>query len=129
MTKGPYELVRQMVAIFEDLSIPYALGGSVASSMLGEPRSTVDVDFAVVIGEEGQDRFLDRVAVQFYVPTDSARDAIRLHSSFNLLDTANALFSLVNIIADQMISHPKQAAAAFAKIPENKKQAIKKRDV
>ncbi len=51
MSKGPYELVRQMVAIFDELSIPYALGGSVASSMLGEPRSTVDVDFAVVLGE------------------------------------------------------------------------------
>ena len=46
-TKGPFDLVCQMAEILDDLEVPYALGGSMASSLLGEPRSTVDVDMAV----------------------------------------------------------------------------------
>ncbi len=32
---------------FEKLGVDYALGGSVATSVQGEPRSTNDIDFAV----------------------------------------------------------------------------------
>lgn len=42
MTQGPFALVQQMAAIFDESGVPYALGGSMASSLLGEPRSTVD---------------------------------------------------------------------------------------
>jgi hypothetical protein len=43
-------------------------------------------------------------------------------------DTAMELFALVNIIADQMISRPKQAQAVYAKLPQHKRDAIEKRD-
>ena len=43
-------------------------------------------------------------------------------------DTALKLFSLVNIIADQMISNPKHVEELYAKIPESKRKAIEKRD-
>lgn len=47
MAIGPLDLVRQVTQILDDLEIPYALGGSLASSLFGEPRSTVDVDLAI----------------------------------------------------------------------------------
>ena len=34
---GPFGLVLAMAAIFDELGVPYALGGSMASSLLGEP--------------------------------------------------------------------------------------------
>jgi Domain of unknown function (DUF4145) len=43
-------------------------------------------------------------------------------------DTAIKLFELVNIIAEQMISIPKHVDEVYAKIPEEKKKAIDKRD-
>jgi hypothetical protein len=43
-------------------------------------------------------------------------------------DTAIKLFDLVNIIAEQMISIPKQVQEAYNKIPEEKRKAIEKRD-
>ena len=52
MTKGPLDLVSQVATILDGLEIPYALGGSMASSLIGEPRSTVDVDIAIKLGEE-----------------------------------------------------------------------------
>jgi hypothetical protein len=42
--------------------------------------------------------------------------------------TASSLFSLVNIIAEQMISNPKHVDELYAKLPEEKRNAIDKRD-
>jgi len=91
MTKGPLELASQVATILDGLGIPYALGGSMASSLVGEPRSTVDVDIAIKLEDEAGAALLERVNAEFYVPTDSARAAIRAHSSFNLIDTAHGL--------------------------------------
>ena len=77
MTKGPLQLVSQVAGILDDLDIPYALGGSLASSLIGEPRSTVDVDIAIRINEGTEAALLERVDAEFYVPMDSARAAIR----------------------------------------------------
>ena len=43
-------------------------------------------------------------------------------------DTANRLFSLINSIADQMISHPKNVEKLYEKLPPSKREAIEKRD-
>ncbi len=43
-------------------------------------------------------------------------------------ETALGLFSLVNQIAHQMITVPKEIDALYAKLPESKKEAIAKRD-
>lgn len=38
------ELLRHLVRAFEELEIPYALTGSIASMAYGEPRTTLDID-------------------------------------------------------------------------------------
>ncbi len=43
-------------------------------------------------------------------------------------DTANRLFDLVNSIADQMITHPKNVGELYEKLPPEKRKAIEKRD-
>lgn len=44
------------------------------------------------------------------------------------MDTAKALFRLVNLIAEKMITEPKEVEAIFESLPEEKKQQIEKRD-
>lgn len=44
------------------------------------------------------------------------------------VDTAEALFALINLIVDRLISEPKRIEAMFDKLPENVKNAVKKRD-
>jgi hypothetical protein len=91
MSKGPLELVGQVAAILDELGIAYALGGSMASSLIGEPRSTVDVDIAIKLEGQAGAALLERVDAAFYVPIDSARAAIQARSSFNLIDTTHGL--------------------------------------
>lgn len=43
-------------------------------------------------------------------------------------DTANRLFSLINSIAEQMITHPKNVEKLYGKLPETKRKAIERRD-
>jgi len=43
-------------------------------------------------------------------------------------ETAMGLFDLVNMIVEQMISHPKHVQAMYSKLPAGKRAAIEKRD-
>lgn len=89
MTVGPLDLVRQIALMLDELEIPYVLGGSIASSFFGEPRSTVDIDLAVLLDGDRGDALLERATTVFYTPVDAAQKAIAAHTSFNLVDTAN----------------------------------------
>lgn len=44
------------------------------------------------------------------------------------VDTAKALFKLVNLIAEKMITEPKEVEEIYASLPEDKKQQIEERD-
>jgi hypothetical protein len=91
VTSGPLDLLDRVVAILDALDIPYALGGSLASSLVGEPRATADVDVAVRLDDESAPALLERLGAEFYLPTEDARAAVRQRSSFNVVDTASAL--------------------------------------
>lgn len=41
------DLLRHLVSVLEELDLPYALAGSIASMAYGEPRATLDIDVVV----------------------------------------------------------------------------------
>jgi hypothetical protein len=47
MTIAPLELAAQVGAPLDQIDVPWVLGGSVAGSLIGEPRSTLDIDMAI----------------------------------------------------------------------------------
>ena len=79
--------LRSIVETLEQLGLTYGIGGSVASSLYGEARSTLDVDISVVLP-------LDRVlaftqafqALGYYAFLDAILDAIVAHQPFNIID-------------------------------------------
>jgi len=70
---SPFDLVAEISGLLDELAIPYVLGGSVASSLIGEPRTTVDVDVAVRLRLDDLDRLAARVADSYYFPAQAAR--------------------------------------------------------
>lgn len=72
--------------IFEKLSIPYRIGGYLASSAYGIPRSTLDVDIVIDI-QKNQIPLLVKEFPQeeYYIDADTIYDALRYHSSFNII--------------------------------------------
>jgi len=61
-----------------------------ASSLFGEPRSTVAVDIAILLTTDREAELLERMTAEFYVRVDAARAAMRTHTSFNLVDLPSA---------------------------------------
>ena len=45
------EFVAPLIEILHKHTIPYAIGGSVASSYYGEARTTQDIDFSITLDE------------------------------------------------------------------------------
>ncbi|MBD2187198.1 hypothetical protein [Pseudanabaena mucicola] len=86
MLTDPVSLALDIATIFNDLNIPYLVGGSVASTLMGEPRATEDVDIVADLTIEKITPLLQALQPRFYVSEDSVRDAIRFKRSFNLID-------------------------------------------
>lgn len=82
---------RPVVEALTALGVAYRVGGSVASSALGVPRSTLDVDIVCTIDEQHVTDFVARLAPAYYVDADMIRDAIRRRSSFNVVHLATMM--------------------------------------
>jgi hypothetical protein len=70
----PFSIVAQVAEVLDRAGVPYALGGSAASSILGEPRTTNDVDFAVFLPETRVDAVLAPFEADFFVLAGDAFD-------------------------------------------------------
>ena len=70
---------------FESLGLRYTVGGSLASSMSGEPRSTLDVDMVVAILETDIAPLVAALGTEFYVSEDGLRRAVHERSTANLI--------------------------------------------
>jgi hypothetical protein len=95
----------------------------------------------VVLGERGQnidDDIASLVRKGLPQLVQQALDAVRVigneavhPGTLDLKDdtsTATKLFGLVNIITEQMISHPKHVQDLYTKLPQSQLEAIEKRD-
>jgi hypothetical protein len=78
--------IARVAAVFDQLRTPWAIGGSLSSSVHGEPRSTNDIDFIAVLRPEQAREFVSALGPSFYADADVAADAIRRRASFNVID-------------------------------------------
>jgi hypothetical protein len=75
----------RLLAVLDRMEIPYEVGGSVASSAHGIPRTTLDVDIVVDLKPEQIDGFVEEVRQEFYA------DAIRIRAAFAMGRAANLI--------------------------------------
>jgi hypothetical protein len=87
----PLDHIVHIGRILDALDIPWVLGGSMASSIVGEPRSTMDVDVAVRLDLAGVEGLVAAVADEYYVSEDMVRDAVVRYSAFNLIHFATGM--------------------------------------
>ena len=69
----------------EQIGIPYAVGGSFASSLHGVMRSTLDVDIVADMRLEHIKPLVAALSKEFYADDEMMKGAIEHHSSFNLI--------------------------------------------
>lgn len=85
MSDNPVPAALRLAGLLEELGIDYWLGGSLASSVHGEPRSTHDVDFVVDLGLEHVADLLASLEPHYYVDEVLVREAVRRRSSFQVV--------------------------------------------
>jgi hypothetical protein len=69
----------------EALGVPYAIGGSFASSLHGVIRATMDADLVADLRIEQVAPLAQALGDAFYADEEMMRNAVRQHSSFNLI--------------------------------------------
>ncbi len=81
--EDPIGIALLVAAALETAGGTYFVGGSVASSLQGDPRSTNDIDFVVSLPVGRVDAFVDALGSEFEVDRDMLRDALRRGSCSN----------------------------------------------
>lgn len=83
--------IAPVVQIFNDLHIPYFIGGSIASSAYSLPRSTYDVDMVAAMQPQHVAPFVAALQAAYYVEREAVLDALAQRSSFNMLHHATGI--------------------------------------
>ena len=74
-----------LIEALEDLGVSYHIGGSVASSVYGLPRLTIDVDIVADLRLKHVRPLVNQLETIYYIDEDMIRDAIKRCSSFNVI--------------------------------------------
>lgn len=75
---GADELLRYLVTALEEVGVPYAIGGSIASIAYGEPRSTLDIDVVASLDATTVVGFCRRFPPgDFYLDLEAASAAVQ----------------------------------------------------
>ena len=82
MATETLEVVHSVAGVLERLGIRYAVGGSVASGIHGEPRSTHDVDMILDLRLEHVSPLVAAMTPSFFIPEAAVREALSRRSSF-----------------------------------------------
>lgn len=64
------QALRPVIKAFEELAIPYYIGGSIASSIYGLARATIDVDVAAAIRQEHVQPLTNALQGRYFIDAD-----------------------------------------------------------
>jgi len=87
----PIEVAASITAVLDGLGIRYLIGGSLASSVHGEPRSTNDVDILAAFHAAHIEPFIEAIRGEYYVSRRAVREAVQRGAHFNVIHTRAAV--------------------------------------
>jgi hypothetical protein len=84
----PIAVALRVTDALDALGVTSTVGGSIAASFAGEPRSTLDIDVIAAIDEDRIDALVAALSAEFYIDPEGLRRAIRAKGSTNLIHQA-----------------------------------------
>jgi hypothetical protein len=120
----PIEAFGRLLETLDRLEIPYAVGGSVASSVHGIPRTTLDVDLVVDLKPEQIELFVAELQQDFYADPALFHEAFAQGRAANLIHMGTAWkFDLFPLQNDEY-SRAAFARRSFREIRPDGREAI-----
>lgn len=86
---GELEVALDVGRQLDALGVAWLVGGSVASSMLGEPRATAHVDLVADLRGRHVSALFAALVDAYYIDEDAAKAAVRSRGSFNVIQLAS----------------------------------------
>ena len=83
--KTPRDAFVRLLEVLDQLEIRYLLGGSIASSMHGISRPTMDADIVVDLRPGDIGELVSSLGQEFYADADGIRDALRSGRAVNII--------------------------------------------
>jgi len=103
MSLDPIGVALRVAEVLDALGVEYLVGGSVAASLTGVSRTTLDVDMVVRLEEGRVDALVDRLGEDFHADPESLRRAVRMRSSANLIHFESGMKIDLFVAHDQQI--------------------------
>lgn len=119
MAAGPIEIALHIARILEELDIRYVIGGSLASSISGEPRSTLDVDVVVDLSDDKVVAVVAALGEDFYSDTEGIRRAVREKSSANLIHLTTSIKVDLFVMGGSPVDEEQMARRQRLKVATN----------
>jgi hypothetical protein len=86
----PADAFRRILAALDRLEIPYFVSGSVASSVYGIPRTTMDVDLVANLRVDQIDPLASELQTDFYADPQMMKDAFEHGRAFNVIHVGSS---------------------------------------
>lgn len=116
----PIAFARKVISILEPLNIAYYIGGSVASSLLGENRYTEDLNLIIALDKIKAQPLLEAfLNASFYISDIAVEDAVsRRCSAFNVLDNETLEKADLFVLQDTPFAKSKMARRIQQELPD-----------
>ena len=94
------QIIEPVIQAFEQLDVPYYIGGSVTSSIHGIPRSTVDIDLVADVQPKHVRSLVNMLESAYYIDAEMILEAIQRQASFNLIHLETMLKIDIFVLKD-----------------------------
>jgi len=85
------DVASSVIEALDRAGVRYSVGGSLASSFSGEPRSSIDVDIVVDMSLAQVHPFVESLGDAFYADEDALRRAVTNRATTNLIHHASGI--------------------------------------
>ena len=120
----PVRVLLEVAGILDRLGIEYLLGGSLASSVLGEPRATVDIDLAIVLPEASIPELVAALDPAFFVDPEAVRRAVQRGTSVNVLHRETMLKVDLFVLGDAPFDHEQLGRRVRVEVSPDSSQLV-----
>jgi hypothetical protein len=113
-----WEALLPVVEALVALEVPYYVGGSVASSVTGVARATLDVDLVAALALQQAEPLAAMLSQHYYVDAEMIQQAVRRYGSFNVLHLATMFKIDVFVPEDTPFARSNMQRRLAIEVPE-----------
>lgn len=93
-------ILEPLIRIFEEIGVPYYIGGSLASSAYGIARATMDIDLVADLKLDHVEMLVKTLEQEYYIDGDMIKEAIDRRSSFNIIHLETSMKIDIFVLTD-----------------------------